>query len=177
MKSRSWGVLAISTMAIACTAQPIRPVASKATETVPIGATCAVDGTYRQSQNCCVMKSFRVRADVDLAYAAVVHEYDFRSEPREYELEGEAYPHRFHGHRHDARAGQSYRLQGIVVPRSDARLGRGLWLGLDLNKVAPGLVEVAPVYCSVGGWSMENQALWHDAVQQSIRSTLPPAVD
>ncbi|MCL4696283.1 MAG: hypothetical protein KJ023_04360, partial [Burkholderiaceae bacterium] len=92
-------------------------------------------------------------------------------------LEGEAYPDRFHGHRHETHAGHSYRLKGIVVPRSDARLARGLWLGLDLRGVEPGSVEVAPLYCSVGGWSMENQALWHDVVQRSIRSTLPAKVD
>ncbi|HOX68555.1 MAG TPA: hypothetical protein PKV56_11870 [Burkholderiaceae bacterium] len=177
MNYRSWCALAIGSMVIACTAQPIRPIASKAVVAVPSSANCTFDATHRQSQNCCVMQAYRARVDVDVAYDTVVREYGFRPEPREYELEGEAYPDRFHGHRHETHAGHSYRLKGIVVPRSDARLARGLWLGLDLRGVEPGSVEVAPLYCSVGGWSMENQALWHDVVQRSIRSTLPAKVD
>lgn len=172
-----WCAMSIGALAAACTSPPIRPSSDRSPVSVPISANCTFNETYRQSRNCCVMKPYPARKDVDAAYAAAVRAYGFKAEPREYELDGEAYPDLFLGHRHDVQAGQSYQLKGLVVPRNDPRLGQGLWLRIDLEKVAPEVTEVAPVYCTVGGWSMENQTLWHDAVQQSIRSALPPAVD
>jgi hypothetical protein len=174
MKKRSWFTLAIGAMTMACTSSPIRPAADQSVVSVPRSANCAFDETYTESRNCCVMKAYRTHANVDDAYASVVREYGFQAEPREYELESEAYPDNIYEHRHETRFGRSYRLQGLVVPRNDPRLFRGLWLGLDLRVDAPGSTEVAPVYCAVGGWSMENQSAWHNAVQHSIRSTLPP---
>lgn len=157
-------------------AHDLKPDSGNRTISVPKGAECSFTPTYRENQNCCVMRPYRTAIDVDTAYARVVREYNFRPEPHMGELEGEAYPDVFHGHRHDVRSGERYQLWGIVFPRSDVRLRRGVWVGLTLEATGPKSTDVLPIYCEFGARAMEEQRTWHKAVQWTIKETLPPDV-
>jgi hypothetical protein len=158
-------------------AHDLRPTSEKRALSVPKEASCSFTPTYRENQNCCVMRPYRTIIDVDAAYARAVREYDFRPEQNIVESALAASPDIFHGHRHDVRAGERYQLWGIVFPRSDVQLGRGVWMGLQLEAAGSKSTDVQPVYCELGARAMEDERTWHGAVQQSIRSTLPPGYD
>ena len=174
MKQLALRVVVLSAMAAGCATAPLQPASGGGAVSVPSAAQCTFTQEYRESQNCCVMKPFRSAMDVDTAYARAVREYGFSAQPQIYELEGEAYPDIYHGHRHEVQPGEVYRLRGIVVPDSSAPLFRGVWLALALRKAESGTTDVEPVYCEVGARAMEDQMAWHKAVQKSVRSTLPP---
>jgi hypothetical protein len=163
-------------LCVAC-AHDLRPASDKRAVSVPNDAGCSFTPTYRENQNCCVMGAYRTFIDVDTAYARVVREYDFRPRQNIVESALEATPELFHGHLHDVRTGERYLLRGIVFPRSDVRLERGVWMGLRLEAAGSKSTEVQPVYCELGARAMEDERTWHGAVQQTIRSTLPPGYD
>lgn len=175
MKQLVWVVVVLSAMAAGCATSPLKPALGGGTVSVPSAAQCTFTQEYRESQNCCVMQPYRSKKDVDTAYERAVREYGFSAKPQIYELEGEAYPDAYHGHRHEPHRGAVYELQGIVVPRSSNDLSRAVWLALTLRKAESGSTDVAPVYCEFGARAMEDQMAWHKAVQKSVRSTIPPA--
>jgi hypothetical protein len=158
-------------------AHDLRPASNTRTISVPKDAECSVTPSYRENQNCCVMQPYRTPTDVDTAYARVVREYDFRPAKNIVESALEASLDIFHGHRHEGQTGERYQLWGVVFPRSDARLGRGVWLGLKLDAAGSKSTDVQPVYCELGARAMEDQRTWHRAVQSTIKTTLPPAVE
>jgi hypothetical protein len=158
-------------------AHDLRPTVDKRAISVPKDAECSFTPSYRESQNCCVMRPYSTAVDVDTAYARAVREYDFRAEPSIVDSELEAYPDIFHGHRHDVRSGERYQLWGIVFPGTDVRLGRGVWMGLNLVATTLKSTDVQPVYCELGARAMEDQRTWHRAVQSAIKMTLPPAIE
>lgn len=138
---------------------------------VPPEAGCKFTSTYRQAENCCVMKRYTTSLDVDTAYAKAMQEYGFsvKRPPGD----GAGYPH-YHGHDYQAEPAALYRMFGDVTPRSDVRLSRGVWIGLVIAKAGPGIAEIEPVYCEARGRRMKDQLTWHKAVQDNIRTTLPP---
>lgn len=137
---------------------------------VPDAAQCTFNQTYSEGHNCCVMKRYTTSLDVDTAYARAMQEFAFtvKRNPNE----GAGYPH-YHGHLYQANAGALYRMFGEVRPRSDIKLNRGVWMGLVIAKASPTTSEVEPVYCEARGRRMQDQLGWHQAVQESIRTTLP----
>lgn len=138
---------------------------------VPPEANCRFTTVYREGDNCCVMPPYTIAMDVDAAYARARVEYAFHEKrPRD---EGVNYPG-YHGHVHEATPGAFYRVFGEVQPRSDVRLSRGVWMGLVLSKASSSTANVEPVYCEIRGRRMKEQGVWHQAVQDSIRRTLPP---
>lgn len=138
---------------------------------VPEAAQCSFGRVYPESHNCCVMKRYTTRLDVDTAYARAMQEYAFTDKRNA--AEGANFTH-YHGHLYQTNAGAMYRLMGEVVPRSDVRLRRGVWMGLVIAKASPTTAEVEPVYCEIRARRMQDQLGWHLAVQESIRQTLPP---
>lgn len=140
---------------------------------VPEAAQCSFGRTYPEAHNCCVMKRYTVGMDVDTAYARAMQEFAFSL--KRSPAEGSGYSH-YHGHLHQAGTGALYRMMGEVVPRSDVKLRRGVWMGLVIAKSSPTSAEVEPVYCEIRGRRMQDQLGWHQAVQESIRQTLPPVV-
>ena len=169
--------LALAPLLCTACAYHLKPDYDKRPISVPAEAQCDFTPTYRENQNCCVMQPYRSAMDVDTAYARAVREYGFSREPRPYELEAEAYPEISHGHGHDVQKGERYQLWGIVVPRSDVRLGRGVWVGLTLQAAGPHSTDVKPIYCEPFSRAMEHQRTWHKAVQWTIRDTLPSDVE
>jgi hypothetical protein len=137
---------------------------------VPVEAQCTFTPTYLEGHNCCVMKRYTTGLDVDTAFARSMQEYAFSQKRGD---EGVGYPH-YHGHLYQAQAGAVYRVFGEVVPRSDIRLHRGVWIGLVIAKASSITAEVEPVYCEARGRRMQDQLIWHQTVQASIRATLPP---
>ena len=174
-----WSLSQLLLVLLLCTgcAYHLKPDYDTRTILVPAEAACSFTQTYRENQNCCVMKPYRSAINVDSALVRAVREYDFRREPRPYDVEGEAYPEIFHGHRYDAQVGKRYELWGVVLPRSDERLGRGVWVGLTLEAAGPKSTDVHPIYCEPLARAMDSQRTWHNAVQSTIKSTLPPAVE
>lgn len=162
-----------SLVCVGC-AYPLKPDYDSPTISVPEEAQCSFSATYREDQNCCAMRAYRTAIDVDTAYDRLVREFGFNRVPQPYEVEGEAYPEIYHGHRHETRHGGPYELWGIVVPRGDVRLFRGVWMGFTLRATGPDSTDVRPVYCEVQARPMKQQLVWHRAVQRSIRATLPP---
>lgn len=138
---------------------------------VPEAAQCSFGRAYPESHNCCVMKRYTTTVDVDTAYARAMQEYAFTA--KRSSAEGAGFTH-YHGHLYQTNAGAMYRLMGEVVPRGDVKLRRGVWMGLVIAKASPTTAEVEPVYCEIRGRRMQDQLGWHQAVQQSIRLTLPP---
>jgi hypothetical protein len=173
MKKLALQVVALSAMTAGCATSPLQPSLGGEGVSVPRAAQCAFTREYREIQNCCVMKPYRSEIDVDTAYARVVREYGFNAKPKIYELEGEAYPDVYHGHRHEVQPGEIYLLQGIVVPGNGTQLFRGVWLALALRKAESGTTDVESVYCEVGARAMQDQMAWHAAVQRSIKATIP----
>ena len=168
-------LLAICTwVATACTVSPLQPSTKRQPVLVPTSAHCTFTQTYREDQNCCVMKPYETGLDVDAAYRQAMHEYDFSKQPRPYEEAAEAYPEIYHGHQHESEAGHSYRLAGIVVPQNNVPLFRGVWLSLALQRSDSGVTKVEPTYCEVGARGMEDQRAWHQAVQTTVLTALPP---
>ena len=175
MKLLVWQVVAISVVTAGCATAPLQPTLGGGTVSVPSAAQCTFTQDHRESQNCCVMKPYRSAMEIDTAYSRAVREYGFSAKPQLYELEGEAYPDIYHGHRHEVQPGKAYQLQGIVVPRSSTQLFRGVWLALALRKAESGTTDVESVYCEVGARAMVDQMAWHQAIDKSVRSTIPPA--
>jgi len=139
---------------------------------VPPEAQCRFTGVYREMDNCCVMGPYTAAVDVDTAFAKARVEYGFKAvRPQD---EGRGY-NGYHGFVYETTPGAVYRLFGEVSPRSDARLSRGIWMGLVLSKASPTTTAVEPVYCESRGQRMQDQLTWHKAAQESIRATLPPA--
>ena len=138
---------------------------------VPPEAQCRFTGVYREADNCCVMGAYTAALDVDTAFAKARLEYGFKAvRPPD---EGRGY-NSYHGFAYETAPGAMYRLFGEVVPRSDARLSRGIWMGVLLSKASPNTTGVEPVYCEIRGNRMKDQLSWHQAIQESIRTTLPP---
>lgn len=138
---------------------------------VPEAAQCSFGPIYPEGQNCCVMKRYTTGMDVDTAYARAVQEYGLGPKPNM--AEGAGYSH-YKGHLFQIDPGAMYRMTGEVVPRSDVKLFRGLWIGLVIARASPTSTDVEPVYCEVRGRQMQDQLGWHLAVQKSIWRTLPP---
>jgi hypothetical protein len=174
---RQLSILVLAPLFFVGCAHDLRPASDTRAISVPKDAECSFTPSYRENQNCCVMQPYRTPTDVDTAYARVVGEYDLRPEKSNVESALEANPDIFHGHRHDVRTGDRYELWEIVFPRSDARLGRGVWMGLKLESTGSKSTDVQLVYCELGARAMEDQRTWHRAVQSTIKTTLPPAVE
>lgn len=175
MNHRTIAVQCCAIVTVSCAApRPLMPAERGTVVAVPEEAHCKSSSTFPASQNCCVMEPYVTPSQVDRAYAAAVAEYGFSVEPAPYDAEAEANPDLDHGHAHESHPGDAYVLSGIVVPRSSPALFRGVWLGLRLRRVPHDFTEVQPVYCQHAGQAMEQQVAWHRAVQDSIRSTLPP---
>lgn len=138
---------------------------------VPAEAQCGFSERYKQMHNCCVMKRYTTAIDVDTAFAKAMQEYGFSE--KKPPGEGAGYPH-YHGHDFTAQPGALYRMFGDVVPHSDVRLSRGVWMGLVIAKAGPNSAQVESVYCEARGRRMRDQLTWHKAMQESIRATLPP---
>lgn len=139
---------------------------------VPKAAQCkAPTSQYPESDNCCVMAKYTAAVDIDTAAAAARVEYGFQ--PKRRPDEGTGYSG-FKGHAFEANSGSFYRMFGEVTPRSDVRLSRGVWMGLVLSKASANRTNVEPLYCEIRGRVMKDQLTWHEAVQESIRATIPP---
>lgn len=175
MKQLAWRVVALTVFTTGCATPALQPNVGGGLVSVPSAVQCTFTQEYREIQNCCVMKPYRSSMEIDMAYARVVREYGFNAKPQIYELEGEAYPDVYHGHRHDVQPGKVYQLQGIVVPSSSTQLFRGVWLAVGLRKAESGTTDVESMYCEVGARAMEDQMAWHKAIHKSVRSTIPPA--
>jgi hypothetical protein len=168
--------VAICALLAACTtekiSEPYRPSAERFAVSVPASAGCKFTPELPENKNCCVMSPFFTPMHVDRAYSHLMREYRFSQEPKIFEEELEAVPNLYHGHQHIVRTGDAYRISGVVVPKSDMRLYRGIWLSVALTEIGPD-TRVEAAYCQVAGLQMTDQALWHQAVQASLSSTLP----
>ena len=153
--------------------RPYRPAGVAEPVSVPAAANCTFSGEYPASKNCCVVRPYVTSLRVDVAYARLMREYNFSQKPRMFDEELEAIPELFHGHHYTVEPGVSYRLGGVVLPTSDVRLFRGVWIGVTITHIDREVTQVQAEYCQPGGYAMEDQLAWHLAVQASLKSALP----
>ena len=169
-------LLAGSLQTACVTLEPVRPfrlATGSQPVTVPAPANCTFSSEYLESKNCCVLKPYATSLRVDDAYARLMREYTFSRKPRMFDEELEAVPDLFHGHEHTAEPGSRYRLSGVVLPKSDERLFRGVWMGVTITRRDREMTQVQAEYCQPGGYALEDQLAWHLAVQASLTSALP----
>ena len=138
---------------------------------VPKEANCGHSPAFPEAENCCLMPKYTAGMDVDTALAKARLEFNFQE--RKPAGEGAGYSH-YHGWRYEANPGAFYRMAGDVVPATDVRLSRGVWVSMVLSKAGPAATDVAVAYCEARGRRMEDQLTWHKALQDAVRGTLPP---
>jgi hypothetical protein len=138
---------------------------------VPEEAHCKFSAFYREDENCCIMPRYTTALDVDTAFAKARSEYDFQ-EKRPYG-EGVNVAH-YHGFLFEAHPAAFYRMMGEVMPRSDVRLSRGVWMALVVSKASATTTEIEAAYCEIRSRRMKDQLTWHRAMQDSVHATFPP---
>lgn len=135
---------------------------------VSVSAQCSHNPGYQRSDNCCILPSYVSSLDVDTAFARAMREYRFPTK-----IEGKARsPERIY--RYQSVKGQYHSAANEVVPHGDRSLSQGMWLFLTLERETDSTSSVSAAYCEIPSRRAESPAAWHTAVQQSIRTTVPP---